>query len=172
MLHRCVDVGESHAQPLSCQNGHALAIRLGMVFDVTGLSAEVESLVIVNRSRYDYVHKSVLPVCQSSVDGFKGCIARLLARFSKFYLYFLFKGCQHINAALLCAFGIVDDGEVCLDVKSLAMVGCHFRRSIYNRCTQFPHHRVFQSLEYQFISDAVSVAVRNGYAYFPVFHCA
>ena len=136
-----------------------------------GLRVTAEVVVGSGRSGDEDIGQTSLHVGLGALHGLAGSLLRLGRLLSHVHLHLVVGDRQEVQPSVLGIAGIGDVMELQLHLKHFTVVGSHLRCTIYNRCTQFQHRRVFECLEDDFISDTVGVAVRNGYAnLFVLFH--
>ena len=167
---------KSHTQSLVHQYHERLLAVAHTVFDVFGVSAEVERVVLYGAFVYRGGHQHVIKfrpvVGHGAVESLQRSLSGLFRRLSGLHLHVVLEGGEQVYAAVFGVLGIVYYAEVGLQVEHLPVVGGHFGRAVYYWSTQLQHLCVLESLEYNLVADAIGVSVRDGHAYWSVvFHC-
>ena len=138
------------------------------MFDVLRMTTEMKHIalngVLVDRCRNQHVVQVIAEVGHSTVECFQGCLAGLFRWLSEVHLDFIFKRRQQVQPSLLGILGSLYDAERCLQTECLAVIGCHFRRAIYNGDTQIEHSRIGKGLHDNLVTNAVRISVRDSHA--------
>ena len=99
----------------------------GVVFDISCLSAEAESLAAVHRARHHSIDFSLSAVVNGTVEGFQGCVAGLLGVNTKLYLHVSIDAVEDVELSFMCIFCPVYHGKVHLHLQGIAVVGGYLR---------------------------------------------
>ena len=169
-MERQIAGDEGHSQVVGGEHRQSLTVTFHVVLDVAALSAEVERIIIVDRSRDEHVEKALPVVGDGTVDGTQTGVARLLRWCSELHLHVVVKHRKEVQMTVAGLRSVLDDGELGTEVEDIVMVCGNLWRAIYNRCTQIEDLCIGESLENQLVAYAVGVALGDCYAYSFVVH--
>ena len=170
VLQRDVIRYQCHAQVVAYQDGQTLTVVAQVLGEVRRVAVEATYAVLRHRSRHKHVEGTFLEIGQCPVKCLFGCFACLWCGYAEVHLHLFLKGHKQVNLVLLGIRGLGDDGELRVQTKRLAMIGCKLGRAIDDGRAEFQHAGIFECLEYYFIAHAVGIAVGDCYSYLLVFH--
>ena len=116
----------------------------------------------VNQSLFIFLDSSFQST-ECSLSGFRICLW-------EFYFHFIIRAVHYTQTVVSRFRSRAHDTEVRRQIEWLAMISCHLRGAINNRCTQFQHNGVGECFQNNFITHTVYVSLCNADFYFIIFH--
>ena len=156
------------AKVAAAEDGKALGTFAQASFNVFLVALELEALklcvLVVYRCGNEHVEELVAVVGHGSVKCLDGCRTRFLSRHAHVNLYLLVYGWQEVDSSIFSIFCFLDDGELGRQIHRLAVISCHFRRTVDDRGTILQHLWLTECLKNEFVSDTVGISVSDGHS--------
>ncbi len=154
---------QSHAKHIIHQNHQCLPAFPGALLYIFRMSGEMETVALnrrlVDRRRHQYVEQPLAIIRHSPFQSSQSRLAALGRRLSEIDLHLVRQTVHQIQAPLHGLIRFLYRDEICRQFHRLTVVSGHFRRTIYNRCTQLQHHRFAEKLQDNLVSHTVYVTV-------------
>ena len=134
------------------------------------MAGEVEVLglygMLVDGGCHQHVDKPLAIVGQGALEGVQCSFSCLFGGLAQLHLHLVVHTGEDIQLLFLCLGGIVDDGKVGRAINSLAVIGRHLGRAIYDGDTEVQHGGVFKGFEDDLVAHSVHIAVGDAHSQF------
>ena len=125
---------------------------------------------IVDRSGNQHVVETSTIISHGTIERLYCSQSRVSCRHTHIHFHLVIYSSQKIDSSILYILSLLNDRELTWQVHGLAIIGCHFWRAIYNRCTEFQHFWLCKGFKNEFISDTIGISVGDSHPYFLIVH--